>query len=132
MADTTEYGSDADWGPRGPTSPMIPWVTGVESVALCLSRLLSIPTGSLEYWPNTVALCQFVESNASNQTIKEAVERVVRGQERIADSLVTVDRDAEGTVLVKVIGRLASGGTFALVMSATAAASSIELLRETP
>lgn len=107
---------------------MMPWATGARAVGVCLSRQLSIPTGSIEYLPNTVSLAQFVESNASTTTIQQAVERVVRADERILRSLVRVTRSG-GDVTVRVAAKLATG-TFDLVMSATDAAVRLVSLQE--
>lgn len=128
MAESTNYGADADWDASGPVSPQIPWAEGPRAVALCLSRKLSIPTGSLEYCPDTVCLSMFLESNRSDSDIKQAVERVVRADERILDSLVRVTRSG-GDVTIRIVARLATG-TFDMVMSASVAAVNLVSLQE--
>jgi hypothetical protein len=125
---TTDYGADGDWGADGPDSPVMPWVTGARAVGLCLARNLSTPTGSVEYWPNTINIADFLESNASDATIKAAVERVVNAEERIQFSTVKVSRSG-GTVTITIAAYL-STGSFTLVLSATDAAVSLVSLTE--
>lgn len=128
MTDTTDYGADGDWGASGPESPLMPWATGVRSVARCLERNLSTPAGSLEFWPNTVNISDYLESNATDSTIKSAIQGVIDHEERIQFATVSITRDG-GTVLIRIVAYLATG-SFTLVLSATEAAVSLVSLTE--
>jgi hypothetical protein len=129
MTTSTDYGAAVDWDASGPGSPMFPWVEGAMAVGKCAAVCLAIPSGSLEYWPDTVCLSRFVESNATTRTIQGAVERALRADERIESARVAVSR-SDGDVNVKIRAYLSSGESFDLVMNASVAAVNLVSLQE--